>query len=628
VTLCQMLVMEAGMLTLPAVEILDWPQLRTRGHFMECRYGSNLMTLDDWKHVVDHMASMKMNQLVVAVYGCWCVQYDGRVSEYLYVPLKNYPQLKTPVVQRYYSPEKQGWVDEECLPPMFEQDFFGDLIVYGKSKGVTVFPLFNSYGHNTLIPANFPEVSAKDENGEPVLTGYCTNTERTYEILFSIYDEIIDRYLIPNGIDSFHVGLDEVWSGLASNANDIFRRRSDFCLCPLCRNTPKEQLYIDHAIRLLCHLRDRGMKHIYMYHDMLIKKPHANHGNGIDVDATGMMMEALREHNLTDVVVIDWWTYSDFQESLMFQSTKPEQGLRRTVKPWNGYYHWNVISHPLKNVYLLAKMAREEGCEGMQSYSAWDESYDRTHVVQAEYAWNFEAAGSVREVSDKYVRARFGAEYDLAKRATGLFDAIMSTQRIKDANGEAVLSNHSLMMNTLAYYFYSYVRENKPYPRNFPGEPMTLLLDKREEYEPRMLSIAAMAHQAEELWNEVAANPAVDVRMAHRFAWEAAHYACLAEDYLALLTMHDLASSGLCPDSVSRIRTLARTRRDARLSLMTRFERTKEPFLRAGHMRNHTIFMQFFADLDGYLTATPVGDVRLDFTDLSNIATPVFWKLR
>lgn len=105
-TLTQCLKLEDNILKLPSMKIVDWPDLKTRGHFMESRYGSNLMTLDDWKHVVDHMAGMKMNQLVVSVYGCWCVQYDGRVSEYLYVPIKKYPKLETPVVTRYYSPKR------------------------------------------------------------------------------------------------------------------------------------------------------------------------------------------------------------------------------------------------------------------------------------------------------------------------------------------------------------------------------------------------------------------------------------------------------------------------------------------------------------------------------------------
>ena len=58
VTLTQCMALEGGRLSLEACRITDWPDLRTRGHFMESRFGSNLMTLEDWKAVVDHMASL------------------------------------------------------------------------------------------------------------------------------------------------------------------------------------------------------------------------------------------------------------------------------------------------------------------------------------------------------------------------------------------------------------------------------------------------------------------------------------------------------------------------------------------------------------------------------------------
>ena len=45
-------------------------------------------------------------------------------------------------------------------------------------------------------------------------------------------------------------------------------------------------------------------------------------------------------------------------------------------------------------------------------------------------------------------------------------------------------------------------------------------------------------------------------------------------------------------------------------------------------MRNHTIFMQFFADLEAYLLRTEAKDARLNFEDLSPIASEAFWKLR
>ena len=626
VTLTQCMAVENGVLALEPCDILDWPDLRTRGHFMESRYGSNLMTLDDWKEVVDHMASMKQNQLVVSVYGCWCVQYDGRVSEYLYVPIRRYPKLRTPVVKRYWSSKRNAWVDEEVDVPMVKDDFFGDLISYGKTKAVEVLPLFNSYGHNTLIPRMYPEVSSKFEDGEPTLTGFCTREEKTYEILFNIYDEIIDRYLKPNGIESFHIGLDEVWEGIAQNAHDIYRKRNNFCKCPKCRDASKDDLYIEHAIRLMKHLKERGMKNIYMYHDMLIK--HDAHGTG--VDATEKMMHAIDEAGLRDVAVIDWWTYSDYQESLMFQTTHPEQGLRRTVKPWNGYYHWNIISYPLKNIYLLGKMAHEEGCEGMQSYSAWDKSYDRSHVAQADYAWSFENTGSVADVTRSYAKARFGAQAERAERALKLLDFTMQTLPGTDpCGGQKAPSNYTIMMSMLAYYFYSYVRDGKPYPRSFPGEAMAAMLPSRELYESAIQAIAAAARESEALWREIAGDARVNMELARRYAWEAAHAKVLAEDYLALFTLYDLNGSGkLCACRAKKMAAIAGERKLARLALMDEFERTKEDFLAASHMRNHSIFMQFFADLEAYLTRTPAEEIRLDFTDFSGIASEQFMKLR
>ncbi len=622
ITLNQCLIIEQNALRLPCMKISDYPDLKTRGHFMESRYGSNLMTLSDWKHVVDHMADMKMNQLVISVYGCWCVQYDGRVSEYMYVPIKKYPKLRTPVVTRYYSPTAGKWVDYEKLPPMFEQDFLGDLIAYGKTKGVTVFPLFNSYGHNTLIPAQYPEVSAIDENGEPTLTGFCTSNPVTYEMMFSIYDEIIDRYLIPNGIDSFHVGLDEVWDGIALNSEDIYKIRSPWCKCDKCKDLNRKDLFIEHAVKLLKHLKNRGMKNIYMYHDMLIA-----HGKSIDQESTEDMMNALLKNDLTDVVVIDWWTYSDFKENLMFQTTRPDLGLRRTVKPWNGYYHWTLLTNPLRNIQLLAEMGYEEGVEGMQSYSAWDESYDRNHSCQADYSWNFKDTGTIKQMSEHYVNRHFGAQFEKAKKAFELFDQITEDRKGKFENGTHLVSNNKLMLGTLSYYFYSYVRAGKPYPRIFPGEALSAINSDRINIERALNEIQSMSKQAKELFEDVVKDPRCNVKKAMRFAYEANNYLCLVEDYLALLKMIDHNESS-CPYKFDKIKSLACERKLARLSLMERLERTKEEFLMASHMRNHSIFMQFFADLEGYLAATPKSDVKLDFYDMRYLESNAFKKLR
>lgn len=48
---------------------------------------------------------------------------------------------------------------------MYGEDYFGNMIAYGKTKNVEIIPLFNSLGHNTVIPRLMPEISAVNENG-------------------------------------------------------------------------------------------------------------------------------------------------------------------------------------------------------------------------------------------------------------------------------------------------------------------------------------------------------------------------------------------------------------------------------------------------------------------------------
>lgn len=628
-TLLQVLKVENGKLALPPFEMTDYPDLKTRGHFMETRYGTNLMELEDWKHLVDHMEEMKQNHLTVSVYGCWSVQYDGKVSEYLYVSIPQYPKLQAPVYGKYYSPSQEEWINFKKLPPMVEKDFLGELIAYGKSKGVEVCPMVNSYGHNTLIPHMYPEVSAKDENGNPTGTGFCTANPKTYEMLFTIYDEIIDRYLKPNGITSFDIGLDEVGDGIARDADDIFRNCSPWCRCPECAGKERSQLYIDHAIKLLTHLKSRGMKNIYMYHDMLIVKKGLQKSQEIGDNAEAMM-QALRDNDLLKEVCIDWWTYTDYPENLMFQTTRPELGIRRTVKPWNGYYHWSVITNPLKNIYLLGEIAHKDQAEGMRSYSSWDESYDRNHRFQADYAWNFLGTGSIEEEKVRYVKLNFPNRYLEAKRAFDLFDLSSYTEHRSDIDDLPTTGRYDLLLNRMSYYPYSYVHADKPYPRMFPGEAIASVLEE-ESYMNDIKQMSALSKEAAAIFDSLSRDADGNCRLAKRFKYEASNYYTLCDDYIALVEMDRLAKefmNGKCEKRKAQLQCMARERKEARLSLMLLFEDTKEEFLKASHMRNHSIFMQYFADLEAYLANTALADVVLDFADNTHFASENFWALR
>ena len=117
--------LDGAELTLPLITIRDWPQFRYRGLYVESKWGPDRMTLSDWQDLIDHMASLKLNFLGVGVYGCWNIQYDQKPTEFMMIPLRKFPDLKTPKTISYYSGREDSWKAAPYLPRMFEEDFFG-----------------------------------------------------------------------------------------------------------------------------------------------------------------------------------------------------------------------------------------------------------------------------------------------------------------------------------------------------------------------------------------------------------------------------------------------------------------------------------------------------------------------
>ena len=606
-TLLQTVEVEDNEVLIPEMKIIDYPDLKTRGHFLETRYGSNLMTLEDWKAVIDNMASMKHNQLAVSLYGCWQIQYDGIIAEYVYIPIPKYPLLKSDVVKKYYSPKKGGWVNEVVEVPMVKDDFFGELIAYGKTKGVEVLPLWNSYGHNTLIPRMYPEV-APIVDGVHQKLGFCVSSSKTYELIFNIYDYIIDKYLEPNGIKSFHIGLDEVRDERGIDVDDPAKLYTPLCQCPECRKLSKQEKMIGHAIKLISHLKSRGIKNVYMYNDMLSR---------IFNDPVSFY-NALKEADLLDVAVVDWWCYSgkeeDFKNVYNFTSTFPELGIRSTVKPWNSYYHWNFSFDAVNNIYLMNKMANSnENVEGLMSYAAWDKTCDINHTAMADYSWSYSLVGEPDDFRENYAYRLFPNNKKLAKRAFSMYFAI-----------NRVCAG---IFGTLAYYNYSYYKFDKDYPRNFPGEAMQKIFAERETLEPKLHEISKFTDEAYKVFEKLRSDLSGNFEMARRYSSEVRNRRDIVNDYIALLEIDTIVKSG-DKDANKKVAKIAADRRKNRLELIAEMEDFKEEYLHASHLRNQSIFMQLFADIEAYAKKTPAEEFTLDVCDLRGIASDMMNTMR
>lgn len=616
--LCRLLQAER---TLPAFRILDWPDNPFRSYKEECRYGSNLMEKEDWFRMVDDLASKRYNRLSIALYGCWVVQFDGEVAEYLYLPLKDYPRLKTPQNVKYYSPTEGKWVDYQTLPPMYRDNFFGEVVAYAKDRGIDVYPGVNSMGHNTLFPRELPEVAPKDENGDPVPAGFCTASEDTYKLLFSIYDQLIDDYLLPNDIHTFSIMLDEVRDEPGLNAEKRDEVLSPWCKCPVCREKSKQQIFIDHIVKCVSYLKSRGMDTVTMAHDMLVKQSYNMGDIGTELRKT------LEANGLIDNLLVGWWVYSGHDEMYNIGDSQDHLGLRSTYNPWNGYYIWSALTNPLDNVEIMARRNHEAARgEGMHFYAMWDRSYDRIHDCFADYAWNYEGTVSVAAATRRHVARHFPTLFEKCLHAYKLVDWI-SQERYPNMKPEnpkhVVVSRSGMLIKTLTYYSYCYYAKGKPFPRHYPGEALEKILLFRSAYEGELYAMSSMAKEAISIFRQAADTPGCNREMARRMEYECRNYLTLAEDWIAILQMYDMTQEG----NYAPIAPLARKRYAARLETMAFMEKTKEKWAREGAaMRDLSVLLQVFKDIADYLESTT--DPKLDLLDLTPIMSKESWNIR
>lgn len=594
-----------GQNILPVCKIKDHPDFPDRGLMLENRYGSDFMTLDDYKKAIDYLSAMKYNQLTVGVYGCWCIQYDMRLSEFLYLPIKSHPELKTPRDIRYYSVKEEKYIEkEDVLPTIFEEDYFGDLIKYAADHAVKIKPLFNSLGHNTLIPRLHPELSAKDENGNPTGHGFCVSDDAVYDYMFSIYDEIIDRYLKPNGLDSIEIGLDEVYAWLGEDLGDIYGRFDPYCKCEKCRGMERKELMLRYIIRVCKYLVGKGMKSIYIYHDMLFEQ--------FDI-VNEELVRRFKDEGIYDAVVLDWWYYT--KEEDVFQKREINSLFRSIAKPFTGYYHWVLPMEYNDNIRALGRLAKKHGFEGIESYSAFEYCFDRPFMWQAEISWNSARTENYDEFLASYAASRFPEKAEEAKEVLDIMGSITVNDREPN------------LMNGLEYYWYTYTAENEPYPRNFHGAVYKKIDAEREKYVPYFTSVKEKAAKVLDFFTANVKENAPDDPAAVWYAI-ALHYYTYASNYLAMLEAHDAYEKGEA-DADAVIAALGEML-NKQEKLMLTLESTRIAANSFVYLRNHSITRQLYVDLIAYFgnTSKRGGKPTFGIYDFSYCISERYKKLR
>ena len=405
---------------LPNMLIRDWPSLANRGIFVECKWGPDRMTLQDWCQTIDTLATMKLNTLGIGIYGCWgSCRYEGgtRLTEFLMVPVPEHDDLNKQHRLRWYSPKEKEWQEADYKEFSRENDFFGEVVAYGKERGITVIPFVNSLGHNTFFPRMMPELSAKNADGTPTANGYCLSSPEVRKFVEDFYTSIIDRYY-PGGCDFFHVQLDEIGETRVS-PEDPLKNGSPWCQCPKCAKKSHEALLTEYILWLTKMLVSKGVGKVVLWNDMMTSSMSL---------MTKTFAKKLEKEGLKDRLILDCWDYGNTKlNPKRNPSYAKNVGVESWVTPMTCYFDWSWYDYRIGNIDLMMKLGRAEGSTGAVSYSVHNPSHIDHEALLAGYAWENAPDTDSNGYLLRWATAHFNANAKLYLNAIALLKDITLT---------------------------------------------------------------------------------------------------------------------------------------------------------------------------------------------------------
>ena len=604
VTFADMLECVNSTVYVPEAYVFDFPDFPQRSEMMECRWGSEFMEKEDYFKAIDYFASLKHNRVLIEVYSCWGAQFDEPQAGGLFVEVPGYPHVKKYHKNKYYSVRQGRWINEgKRLAPMVEQDFLGEVIAYGKRKNVKVLVGFNSLGHNNVIPRLIPEIASKAPDGTIKDHCFCLTNPKTNEIIYSIFDNIIDKYYKPYGITEICIGLDEV--------ADVRR-----CECPECAKRDKMELHFEYMEGLIKHLKEKGMDTVRVSFDIL-------HEQG---KLTEEYRRHLEEEGIADVMMINWWSYMDPPNIFRGHPEIMNNVFRGLMKPYSGYMNWDITPDCQLNIRACMKLAKELNFECIEPYGMFDLAFDKNFATIADLAWNIGEADNKESFDLRYAERYYPSDRTRAMEALDNMHEVMRDETVNNYMNRA--------LRWMAYYMYCYksvhgedlVKGITTYKlKNFPGEAFDRLNRKDRIDFDYLTRHHRMAKEALDFFESSGRHDEFND------AWilNAKHYYVLADEYIGLWGRYREYNDGVI-DAYEVIRELERVIKQ-REELMAFVEMTKFRPNSYTMLRQMSVFRQYFIDLRDYLkreVASGNARPKLDMTDINDIVSPMFRSLR
>ncbi|MDF2669292.1 MAG: beta-hexosaminidase [Paenibacillus sp.] len=465
--------MDGRTLDLQLAIIKDEPDIANRGMFVECFNGSDLMNLQDWQHMIDEMVSLKLNTLSLGINGAWPRRYDQPDSplDFLFVPLIDDPDRIGAKQMTYYDPAAQEETTIHYNTPFYEQDLLAPIMQYASDRGIRVIPLFNGPGHTTVLSQLYPQISAKDADGQPTGFGYSLTHPETLPMLKRIYTRLVERYMKPHGQTWVHIGCDEVHPYHYMNESMSDKAISPWCSEDL-KHFTKKELFFKYISEIGSHLVELGMEKIIIWHDGV-------HGMfGFDESFEAM----LEESGLAGKLAIHWWRYHEPQLDVKFI-----KGAENWIAPATGYFPNIVYQDYLDNIDIMVEEGSQKQAQAIVSYTLYSPLHHRNTAFLAEKSWDTNA----RVVDFEQAYARW-----ISEDGTSSAELEDGFRRMRQVYGHY---GHSYFLIETGIYFGNY------YPRKaYPARILNTLANSEFGVETMLRLLALDLKRAQKYFAEAA----------------------------------------------------------------------------------------------------------------------------
>lgn len=189
-SLLSLAVREGDTVKFPSTKLSDSPYASIRGaHF----YMPARDKIDEFKKIIDCMAFMKMNTVILEVGGGMEYKRHPEINEGWEHFCKTIGSMPGIDGSRSFQGADAYWKDslhtELCAGSYLTQAEVRDIVEYAWARGMDVIPEVQALSHAYYLTTSHPEIAEMEDDLFP--DTYCPNNEKSYELYFDLAEEVL-----------------------------------------------------------------------------------------------------------------------------------------------------------------------------------------------------------------------------------------------------------------------------------------------------------------------------------------------------------------------------------------------------------------------------------------------------